>query len=122
MTKIFFRQLVEELLLNKKVAQAKHNILAYRVQCGKKIELNYDEDGENQSGTRLTYLLEKLDVHNVAVVVTRWYFFHFIRLSIKVIVLLFFYRYGGIHLGPDRFKHIANAAHQVLLEGDFLTR
>lgn len=69
---IIIRQLVEELLLNKKVAQAKHNILAYRVQNGNKIELNYDEDGENQSGTRLTYLLEKLGVQNVAVVVTRW--------------------------------------------------
>lgn len=66
------RQVVNELLLNKKITQAKHNILAYRVQNGKRIDLSYDEDGEHQSGTRLTYLLEKLNVLNVAVVVTRW--------------------------------------------------
>jgi hypothetical protein len=30
------------------------------------------------------------------------------------------YRYGGIQLGPDRFKHINNAARQVLMLGGFL--
>mmetsp|Transcript_5484 Transcript_5484/g.11567 ORF Transcript_5484/g.11567 Transcript_5484/m.11567 type:complete len:81 (-) Transcript_5484:80-322(-) len=35
-----------------------------------------------------------MNVLNVAVVVTRWF--------------------GGIHLGPDRFKHISNAARDVL--------
>mmetsp|Transcript_39437 Transcript_39437/g.88269 ORF Transcript_39437/g.88269 Transcript_39437/m.88269 type:complete len:124 (-) Transcript_39437:78-449(-) len=37
---------------------------------------------------------------NVVVMVTRWF--------------------GGIHLGPDRFKHINNAARGVLEQGDFL--
>lgn len=35
-----------------------------------------------------------MDVFNVVVVVTRWY--------------------GGVHLGGDRFRHINNAARQVL--------
>jgi putative IMPACT (imprinted ancient) family translation regulator len=35
-----------------------------------------------------------LNLKNVMVVVTRWY--------------------GGVHLGPDRFRHISNAARQVL--------
>ena len=37
---------------------------------------------------------------NAVVVVSRWY--------------------GGIHLGPDRFKHINNAARQVLDANGFL--
>lgn len=42
-----------------------------------------------------------LDVMNVMVVVTRWY--------------------GGIHLGPDRFKHINNAARQILDSCGYIT-
>lgn len=38
--------------------------------------------------------LQILNFQNVLVVVTRWY--------------------GGIHLGHDRFRHISNAARQVL--------
>lgn len=37
-----------------------------------------------------------LDVRNVLVVVSRWY--------------------GGILLGPDRFKHINNCARNILVE------
>ncbi|VDN28658.1 unnamed protein product [Gongylonema pulchrum] len=36
---------------------------------------------------------------NVLVVVTRWY--------------------GGIHLGPDRFRHICNIARQALVDNGF---
>merc|ERR1719270_365785 len=53
-----------------------------------------DDDGEDAAGGRMLHLLQLLDVKNVVVVVSRWY--------------------GGIHLGPDRFKHINNAARQVL--------
>ena len=42
----------------------------------------------------MLHLLEVLAIENVLVVVTRWY--------------------GGVHLGPDRFKHINNAARDVL--------
>jgi hypothetical protein len=38
-------------------------------------------------------MLERMDVKNTLVVVTRWY--------------------GGIQLGPDRFKHITGCAKQV---------
>ncbi|XP_064511013.1 protein IMPACT isoform X2 [Pseudopipra pipra] len=41
-----------------------------------------------------------LNVHNVLVVVSRWY--------------------GGILLGPDRFKHINNCARNVLVEYDYV--
>lgn len=40
--------------------------------------------------------LQILDVRNVLVVVSRWY--------------------GGILLGPDRFKHINNCARNILVQ------
>lgn len=42
-----------------------------------------------------------MDAMNVVVVVTRWF--------------------GGVHLGPDRFRHINNAARQVLHQASFVT-
>ncbi|XP_060527747.1 protein IMPACT-B-like isoform X2 [Cylas formicarius] len=95
-----FRQFLEYLLENKKIAQATHNIWAYRVLSDKSIIQDCDDDGETHAGGRLLHLLEILELKNVAVVVSRWY--------------------GGILLGPDRFKHINNAARQALIEGGFL--
>lgn len=95
------QQLLEELYENKKIAQATHNISAYRIITEKNTILqDCDDDGEAHAGGRLLHLLEILDLKNVAVVVSRWY--------------------GGIHLGPDRFKHINNAARQVLLDAAFI--
>jgi hypothetical protein len=59
-----------------------------------------DDDGETAAGSRLAHLLEILEVENVLVVVTRWF--------------------GGIHLGPDRFKHINQAGRDALEVGGFL--
>lgn len=42
------------------------------------------------------------------------YFFNFLKM------IKFCCRYGGIHLGPDRFRHINNAARQVLLQAGFI--
>ncbi|RKP35695.1 hypothetical protein BJ085DRAFT_6419, partial [Dimargaris cristalligena] len=89
---------VWRLLQDRKVARATHNIVAYRIRSegqggggGGGIWLqDYDDDGESAAGGRLLHLLQLLDVTNVVVVVTRWY--------------------GGIQLGPDRFKHINNSA------------
>mmetsp|Transcript_30761 Transcript_30761/g.66097 ORF Transcript_30761/g.66097 Transcript_30761/m.66097 type:complete len:307 (-) Transcript_30761:187-1107(-) len=89
------------LLQDKKIARATHNIFAYRFwdeQRGVQVSDN-DDDGENAAGGRLATLLELMHVNNVIVVVSRWY--------------------GGIHLGPDRFKYISNAARQILEEQGF---
>ena len=40
------------------------------------------------------FVLQILEAVNVMIIVTRWY--------------------GGIHLGPDRFKHISNCARDIL--------
>uniref|UniRef100_A0A3P8UUD3 Impact RWD domain protein n=1 Tax=Cynoglossus semilaevis TaxID=244447 RepID=A0A3P8UUD3_CYNSE len=89
---------LEKLYENKKIASATHNIYAYRIYCEDKHSFMQDceDDGETAAGGRLLHLLQILDVRNVMVVVSRWY--------------------GGILLGPDRFKHINNCARNILLE------
>ncbi len=92
-----------ELLFNdKKVAKASHNMIAYRFwdarrQCWVS---DNDDDGEKGSGAKLAALLEMADVTNVIVVVSRWF--------------------GGIHLGPSRFKYFASVARDALEEAGFL--
>ncbi|KAJ2776016.1 hypothetical protein IWQ57_000173 [Coemansia nantahalensis] len=83
------------LLQDKKIAQATHNILAYRIRLPNgSFSQDNDDDGETAAGRRLAHLLQLLGAENVVVVVTRWY--------------------GGTQLGPDRFKLINNAARQAL--------
>ncbi|KAI9345093.1 ribosomal protein S5 domain 2-type protein [Pilaira anomala] len=89
------------LLQNKKIAKAAHNILAYRiVMPDEKILQDNDDDGETAAGGRLSHLMQILEVENVVVVVSRWF--------------------GGIHLGPDRFKNINNVARNALEHCGFI--
>nr|XP_022917535.1 protein IMPACT-like [Onthophagus taurus] len=88
------RHVLNQLYENKKIAQATHNISAFRIKNESVLTQDCDDDGESHAGGRLLHLLQILDVINGIVVVSRWY--------------------GGIHLGPDRFRHINNAARQVL--------
>jgi hypothetical protein len=76
-------------------------MLAYRIISGQIIIKDNDEDGEDGAGSKMSHLLELIKVENVAVVVSRWY--------------------GGIHLGPDRFKHINTSAREALEESGFLS-
>ncbi|KAJ2747715.1 hypothetical protein GGI19_006324 [Coemansia pectinata] len=90
-----------ELMRDKKIAQATHNILAYRIRLDNgSICQDNDDDGETAAGKRLGHLLQLVEAENVVVVVTRWF--------------------GGTHLGPDRFKLINNAARQALEAGGFI--
>ncbi|CAB1415188.1 unnamed protein product [Pleuronectes platessa] len=95
------KMVLEKLYENKKIASATHNIYAYRIFCEDKNSFLQDceDDGETAAGGRLLHLLQILDVRNVMVVVSRWY--------------------GGILLGPDRFKHINNCARNILVEEGF---
>jgi hypothetical protein len=89
---------------NKKVAAATHNIAAWRIRngdgpvAGTPVQ-DYDDDGETAAGGRLLRLMQLMDVWDVIVVVSRWY--------------------GGVKLGPDRFRLINQAARQVLIQADF---
>lgn len=87
------------LLRDRRTAGATHNIAAWVLRAGEK---NYDDDGESGAGKRMLALLARMGADDVVVVVTRWY--------------------GGVHLGPPRFKHInyaaATAVKAVATNGD----
>lgn len=93
------RSFLALLLDDRKIERAIHNMLAYRI-VGDFVVKDNDEDGEDAAGSKLSHLLELTKAENVAVVVTRWF--------------------GGILLGPDRFKHINTAARETLEAGGFL--
>ena len=82
------------LFTDKKVGQASHNMIAYKFHDNKMgcIVSDSDDDGEKGSGSKLAALLDLADAQDCIVVVSRWY--------------------GGVHLGPARFKWIATVARQ----------
>lgn len=98
------------LATEKKVAAATHNISAWRIRekrgSGKEtdemIVQDSDDDGETAAGSRLLHLMQLMEVWDVVVVVTRWY--------------------GGIHLGPDRFRIINAVGRDALIKGGFSTK
>lgn len=98
------KEMMKMLRSNNKINRATHNIMAYRIVkdkeiAGRESEVQYcdhDSDGEHGGGSNLQNLVSMMDVRNICVVVTRWY--------------------GGVHLGPDRFKHINNCARTLLQE------
>ncbi|KAE8598596.1 hypothetical protein XENTR_v10016867 [Xenopus tropicalis] len=90
--------ILNKLYENKKIATATHNIYAYRIYIKEQNSFIQDceDDGETAAGKRMLHLMQILDARDVMVVVSRWY--------------------GGILLGPDRFKHINNCARNILME------
>ena len=84
------------LLTQKKIKKATHNITAYRciVDNSNQIIEDYDDDGEHGAGIRVLGILQKMELINLFVMVTRWY--------------------GGILLHQDRFKRINDSAQNLL--------
>jgi|MDTB01.3.fsa_nt_gb hypothetical protein len=88
----------------KACSRATHNIMCYRFYDKTSGVLNhdYDDDGESAAGSRLAEmvrisgLVDQKEVPGIAVIVSRWY--------------------GGVLLGPDRFKIINNTARDLLEE------
>ncbi|KAL6706236.1 hypothetical protein ACN47E_005971 [Coniothyrium glycines] len=93
------KQYVKHLLAtDKKAARATHNMTAWRIRgANETVFQDCDDDGETAAGSRMLHLMQLMDVWNVMVVVTRWY--------------------GGILLGPDRFRLINTAAREALVLG-----
>ncbi|KAH0547820.1 hypothetical protein FGG08_000077 [Glutinoglossum americanum] len=59
---------------NKKVANATHNITAWRIRGADCITYqDCDDDGEAAAGGRVLHLMQLMDVWDVMVVVTRWF-------------------------------------------------
>lgn len=88
----------------RKLAKATHHIWAYRIREGRsqpstRDEVLYqdcDDDGETGAAAKVLGVMQAMDVWGVLVVVSRWY--------------------GGIKLGPDRFRIIGAAAREVVVE------
>ncbi|CAK9001846.1 Protein IMPACT (Imprinted and ancient gene protein homolog) [Durusdinium trenchii] len=97
--------MLARLRANPKIARASHNMLAYRIERSDApgtFLCDNDDDGENAAGSKLAELLALTDAKNVAVVVSRWY--------------------GGVHLGPARFKIISNVARELLVQQGLVPR
>eukprot|EP00761_Pharyngomonas_kirbyi_P010520 gb/GECH01010540.1/.p1 GENE.gb/GECH01010540.1/~~gb/GECH01010540.1/.p1 ORF type:complete len:284 (+),score=64.82 gb/GECH01010540.1/:1-852(+) len=84
---------------DRRLSTATHNISAYRVRrtdaSGEErmVEVR-DDDGETGAGDKLLFLLQRAHADGVLVVVTRWY--------------------GGVLLGPRRFRIITHIAKELL--------
>ena len=92
------KYLAHLLVTDKKVAKATHNVSAWRIRGENGVQYqDCDDDGETAAGGRVLHLLELMGVWDAMVVVTRWY--------------------GGVQLGPDRFRIINQTARDALVSG-----
>ncbi|NKB54296.1 MAG: YigZ family protein [Rhizobiaceae bacterium] len=82
--------LLKDLKRAKKFAKATHN--SWGIICSDGPIKN--DDGESGAGMIILQMLERENLNNHLIVVTRWY--------------------GGKHLGGDRFKHIKSAVRTYL--------
>ena len=79
------KRFLDDLRTRKKFAKATHNSWGLLTDRGP----IKDDDGESGAGMVILRMLERENLRNRIVVVTRWY--------------------GGKHLGGDRFRHVQNA-------------
>lgn len=89
-------------LSDKKISRATHNIFAYRFTCPNGtgvVHHDHDDDGECAAGGRVAEMIRLMGIDGVAVIVSRWF--------------------GGVLLGPDRFKFICNSARNLLEENGY---
>lgn len=84
------RAFIKELKRNKKFAKATHNTWGLLSEAG---PLKND-DGESGAGMVILRMLERENLSDHIIVVTRWY--------------------GGKHLGGDRFRHVQTAVRMYL--------
>ena len=62
------------LMQDKKIANATHNMVAYRFEKESgDLEEHRDDDGEGGAGDKMLFVLRARDARNVMVLVTRWY-------------------------------------------------
>jgi putative IMPACT (imprinted ancient) family translation regulator len=80
---------LKQLKANKKYAKATHNSWAARLSHDGAIYETKNDDGETGAGMVILRILQKENMTNCVVCVTRWF--------------------GGIKLQGDRFKHLQDA-------------
>jgi len=98
-----FKEKMKSFLKDKKIRQADHNIVAYRIKTTDGRIDEYKNDGysspskETGAGVMMLEIMRQKKAENICIVVTRWY--------------------GGVHLGADRFKHVRDATIEILKMG-----
>ncbi|MGH1579229.1 YigZ family protein [Planktotalea sp.] len=85
--------LIKTLKRNKRFAKATHNTWALLCSEGGPIK---NDDGESGAGVVILRMLERAELTDHLIVVTRWY--------------------GGTHLGGDRFRRVQDSVHAYLTE------
>ena len=85
---------IANLLRDRVIANADHNIYAYRFGRSQNIKEGCNDDGEHGAGARLLKMLRDTSADNVIVITTRWF--------------------GGKHSGPKRFQIIEDCATKAL--------
>lgn len=83
------KKFLTDLKKNKKYAKATHNTWAARISHEGAIFETKADDGETGAGMVVLRVMQKEDVTNCVICVTRWF--------------------GGIKLMGDRFKHVQDA-------------
>jgi len=85
---------IKKLKSKKKYQKADHNSYAARVSKDGVLYETKSDDGESGAGQTILRTMQRENVTNCVVCVTRWF--------------------GGIKLMGDRFKHVQDAAHYGL--------
>ena len=83
--------LIKSLKRDKKFARATHNSWAVRFSDGAAVK---SDDGESGAGMVILRMLEREELCDHLIIVTRWY--------------------GGKHLGGDRFRHVQDCVRAYL--------
>ncbi|GMM51715.1 Yih1 protein [Starmerella bacillaris] len=94
--------LLADLFEDKKVAKANHKMAAWRVDTGTPgiMAQDFDDDGEAGAGGCILHIMQLAQVTNAVVVVCRYF--------------------GGVHIGPDRFKHIKQSTRDALINAGLI--
>lgn len=88
------KNFLKTLKKNKKYAKATHNTWAARIAHEGAIYETKNDDGETGAGMVILRIMQKENVSNCVVCVTRWF--------------------GGVKLMGDRFKHVQDATKYAL--------
>ncbi len=83
------KNFLKQLKKNKKYARATHNSWASRISHEGAIYETKSDDGETGAGMVILRVMQKEEVSNCVICVTRWF--------------------GGVKLMGDRFKHVQDA-------------
>ncbi|KAB8289716.1 hypothetical protein EYC80_010627 [Monilinia laxa] len=95
------RTFLQTLLKEPNVSDASHNITAFRVQGDHGIIEDWNDDGESGGGKHILGVLQNNDIVGVLLVVSRWY--------------------GGVMLGPDRWRIMTQVSNDALSQRSRVT-